>query len=163
MKYLKALLTLTLSHELQFIGSRIPRTFQRFKANGRNDHVTMFILHLLLPVFSKTEKFCVSIKGQNYFALFSAMHLFFQEILYANLTFAGNGIPYTPKLSPFPFTYRVLPKSHAFVSQKMACVAGGFVHVGSNVLAAPPPEQAAKPREEPPLPHHSHLGFYRPY
>ena len=46
-----------------------------FTTNGRNDHVTMFILHLRLAVLflSKIRQFCASIKDQNYFALFSSM------------------------------------------------------------------------------------------
>ena len=42
---------------------------------------------------SKIEQFCVSIKSQNYFALFSSMSPSFQENINANLTFAVNAIP----------------------------------------------------------------------
>ena len=50
-----------------------------FTANGRNDHVTMFILHLPLAVFSFLEKlsrFALPSKAsQNYFALNAILNL----------------------------------------------------------------------------------------
>ena len=60
-------------------------------ANGRNDHVTMFILCLPLALFQflrKIECFCVRIKGQNYLVLFSFTFSYFQENINANLMFA---------------------------------------------------------------------------
>ena len=51
--------------------------------NGRNDHVTMFILNLPLAVFSflvKLSSFVQGIKGLNYFALFPSAQQFFKKI-----------------------------------------------------------------------------------
>ena len=64
-----------------------------FAANGRNDHVTMFILHLPLAVFSLSVKLSIfAFSVQNYFALFSSVYIFFQENINTNLTFVVNVI-----------------------------------------------------------------------
>ena len=48
-----------------------------FTANGRNDHVTMFILYLPLAVFSfsvKLSSFALASKDRTVLVLFSAMY-----------------------------------------------------------------------------------------
>ena len=63
-----------------------------FTADGRNDHVTMFSLHLPLAVFTflvKLSTFAIASKClAKCFALVSTMYSFFQENINANLTFA---------------------------------------------------------------------------
>ena len=62
---------------------------------GRDDHITMFILHLLLAVFSFSEKLsCVVLatKVIIIFAQFLSMYSFFQENKNANLTVNVNGV-----------------------------------------------------------------------
>ena len=78
------------------MGSRKPVTLERFKAtftaNDRNDHVTMFILHLPLAVFSFSAKLSSFALASKVSPFFYYSHLcpisFFQENLNANLTFA---------------------------------------------------------------------------
>ena len=62
---------------------------------GRNDHVTMFILHLPLAVFSvavKLSSFALASKVRIIFALFLSMYLLSQGNINANLSFDVNAI-----------------------------------------------------------------------
>ena len=64
-----------------------------FKANGRNDHVTMFILCLSFAVFSfsvKLDSFALASKAR--IILQYSMYSSYQENINSNLTFAVNAI-----------------------------------------------------------------------
>ena len=63
----------------------------RIKVDGerqKGDHVTMFLLHLPLAVFSFSVKLSsFAFDGSESFAPFSSMYSFFQENVNANFTF----------------------------------------------------------------------------
>ena len=68
------------------ISHMLKRSSTTFEANGRNDHVTMFILHLPLAVFSFSEKlssFALELKARIILYYF---HL--RTRIFKNLTFA---------------------------------------------------------------------------
>ena len=79
---------------------RVLQQLERFKitftANGRNDHVTMFILNLSLAVFSFSVKLSSLALASKVRIVLHYSHLcthfFFQENKNANLTFAANAI-----------------------------------------------------------------------
>ena len=65
--------------------------------NGRKkprDRVYSAFAARCFQFLSKIDQFCVGIKSQNYFALFSSMSSFFQGNINANLTFAVCRLPF---------------------------------------------------------------------
>ena len=95
-------------------------------ANGRNDHMTMFIPHLWLAVFifkAKLRSFTLApIKGQNYFSLLPSMYPFFRE----NIT----------RISRLPFAVTSLMFSSLQSLSSNLCVSA---LIFSCLLPPPPP------------------------